>query len=411
MDAHLNLIFRTPGLTLWCERVDRRPSFDLDRVYLPDQSSSAEGQGKNLKSSKHGTPDSMDHVTKRFDETTNRLFRDKKELQFVPFGSPLDKDLSAGIHGGQLKLDVAEVAEFFEPSIQAAGGNHVNQSPGLNDRLFVVRLERLAPLKITVNRTDSPTSKAAADGALGFCCDHHVSARMSRFVYGVKGEVLADRLCELPSGPRLLPGAFDCILARCVKVKESTVFLRKCMASARDDSIKVQERTRASIVTTQSSTSEAATPSPPTPMATERGVRSNTTSISHHAPPTPTANRSIREVEREQTISSASKVSVSAISQHVHTATSQHTLPAAFHPPPAAASQPAPLVTVETCGREAEPAAKGKTHKTTVPPSPIDPADTTVGKSPGRLAEALISVWGSTSKANTPGALPLLQTS
>ncbi|KAG2132343.1 hypothetical protein DEU56DRAFT_739539, partial [Suillus clintonianus] len=61
---------------------------------------------ENLKSSKHGTPDSMDHVTKRFDETTNRLFRDKKELQFVPFGSPLDKDLSAGIHGCQLKLDV-----------------------------------------------------------------------------------------------------------------------------------------------------------------------------------------------------------------------------------------------------------------------------------------------------------------
>ncbi|EEB90494.1 hypothetical protein MPER_11291 [Moniliophthora perniciosa FA553] len=36
-----------------------------------------------------------------------------------------------------------------------------------------------------------------------------------------------DRLTELPSGPRLLPDAFDCILARGVKVKESTVFTRK----------------------------------------------------------------------------------------------------------------------------------------------------------------------------------------
>lgn len=48
---------------------------------------------------------------------------------------------------------------------------------------------------------------------------------MSKFMYGVEflreydprdQEHLArrSRLCELPSGPRLLPDAFDCILAR-----------------------------------------------------------------------------------------------------------------------------------------------------------------------------------------------------
>ena len=68
-------------------------------------------------------------------------------------------------------------------------------------------------------------SKAVADGALGFYCDHHVSARVSRFMYGVEylrefdlndPEHVArkERLCELPSGPQLLPDAFDCILAR-----------------------------------------------------------------------------------------------------------------------------------------------------------------------------------------------------
>ena len=64
-----------------------------------------------------------------------------------------------------------------------------------------------------------------ADGAIGFYCDHHVSARMSKYMYGV--EYLREfdpsdddhisrkhRLFELPSGPRLLPDAFDCILAR-----------------------------------------------------------------------------------------------------------------------------------------------------------------------------------------------------
>ena len=69
------------------------------------------------------------------------------------------------------------------------------------------------------------SSKAVADGAIGFYSDHHVSARMSKFMYGVEflreydprdQEHLSrrNRLCELPSGPRLLPDAFDCILAR-----------------------------------------------------------------------------------------------------------------------------------------------------------------------------------------------------
>ncbi|KAF8843777.1 hypothetical protein BDN67DRAFT_1023775 [Paxillus ammoniavirescens] len=206
-----------------------------------------------LKHSKYGTSDSVDHITKRFDETTKRLFRDKNDIQWVHFGSPLDKDSAVGIRGGQLKLTGAEVAELFEPSIQAAVTSikaQVVASQGMirsvwlvggfaaSPWLFSQLQERLASMKITVSRPDNQTSKAVADGALGFYCDHHVSARVSKFVYGV--EYLREydphdpehvsrkgRLCELPSGPRLLPDAFDCILARGVKVKESTVFTRK----------------------------------------------------------------------------------------------------------------------------------------------------------------------------------------
>ena len=107
--------------------------------------------------------------------------------------------------------------------------------------------ERLATYKVTVSRPDTQTcvssityisqtqttlltfffdsSKAVADGAVGFYCDHHVSARMSKFMYGVEflreldpnnpeHERRKEKLCELPSGPKLLPDAFDCILAR-----------------------------------------------------------------------------------------------------------------------------------------------------------------------------------------------------
>lgn len=59
---------------------------------------------EKLRGTKYGASETLDHITKRFDETTKRLFRDSKELQFVPFGSPLDKDTSVGIRGGQLKL-------------------------------------------------------------------------------------------------------------------------------------------------------------------------------------------------------------------------------------------------------------------------------------------------------------------
>lgn len=206
-----------------------------------------------LRSSKYGTPDSLEHITKRFDETTKRLFRDKKEPQYVQFGSPLDKDLAAGIRQGQLKLTGAEVAELFEPSIEAAINSitHQVETTGgfvksvwlvggfaASPWLFSQLQERLASLGVTVSRPDNQTSKAVADGAIGFYCDHHVSARMSKFMYGVEflreynaddpdHVARQDRMCELPSGPKLLADAFDCILAKGVKVKESSVFTRK----------------------------------------------------------------------------------------------------------------------------------------------------------------------------------------
>ncbi|TFK22887.1 hypothetical protein FA15DRAFT_595292 [Coprinopsis marcescibilis] len=202
-----------------------------------------------LKGSIYGTPDSLDHITKRFDETTKRLFRNKSENQFVPFGSPFDKDTNYGIRAGQLRL----IANLFEPSVDAAFNAIKKQIDGCNGIirsvflvggyaaspwLFAQLQARLAPYKIVVSRPDTQTSKAVADGAIGFYCDHHVSARMSRFMYGVEflrqldpndPEHIArqSKLCELPSGPKLLPDAFDCILARGVKVKESTVFSRK----------------------------------------------------------------------------------------------------------------------------------------------------------------------------------------
>ena len=60
---------------------------------------------EKLKTSpQYSTPAMLDHIAKRFDETTKRLFRSRTEVQFLPFGSPLDKDPNVGIRGGKLRL-------------------------------------------------------------------------------------------------------------------------------------------------------------------------------------------------------------------------------------------------------------------------------------------------------------------
>lgn len=109
----------------------------------------------------------------------------------------------------------------FQPT---SGASSSSQSYRQQTRYSNVNLT-LAKWPIYPLLTHNRRSKAVADGAIGFYCDHHVSARMSKFMYGV--EFLREfdsrdpehisrrnRLCELPSGPKLLPDAFDCILSR-----------------------------------------------------------------------------------------------------------------------------------------------------------------------------------------------------
>ncbi|KAJ7285065.1 hypothetical protein C8J57DRAFT_1432280 [Mycena rebaudengoi] len=191
---------------------------------------------EKLKSSKYGSAESVEHITRRFDETTKRLFRDDRALQFVSFGSPLDKDATVGIRGGQLKL----TGELFEPSIEgilhSTQSKHRSTRPqsvwlvggfAANHWLFNQLQERLAPFHVTINRPDSQTSKAVCDGAVGFYVDHHVSVRMSKFFYGVEYLRAFNPEDEEHVAREGTLYAFDCILARGLKVKESTIFSRK----------------------------------------------------------------------------------------------------------------------------------------------------------------------------------------
>ena len=57
-----------------------------------------------LKESPYGADASIDQITARFDETTKKLFRDKKDTSFIQFGSILEKDAEHDIKSGKLKL-------------------------------------------------------------------------------------------------------------------------------------------------------------------------------------------------------------------------------------------------------------------------------------------------------------------
>jgi len=133
-----------------------------------------------------------------------------------------------------------EVADLFEPSIEAAVSsirNQVTLSGGIVKSVWLIGgfasspwffsqlQERLAPDGIVVSRPDGQTFNVVAIGAIGFYCDHHVGARVARYTYSVEclrefdvvdqeRKERQSRLVQYPGGPKLLPGEFDCVLAR-----------------------------------------------------------------------------------------------------------------------------------------------------------------------------------------------------
>ena len=68
-----------------------------------------------MRDSRYGTAEHIKQIADRFDETTKRLFRSNKEVQFVSFGSPLDKDPDVHIRGGQLRLTGCVHVVHFKP--------------------------------------------------------------------------------------------------------------------------------------------------------------------------------------------------------------------------------------------------------------------------------------------------------
>lgn len=192
----------------------------------------------------------LDHITECFDKSTKLRFKDSAEPAFVKFGTLRDRDSTCDIRSGQLKLKGTDVATFFEPSIisitkaidaQIAASDRPVSAVFLvggfaaSDWLFQKIQEHTNPLGLTLARPDSHVNKAVADGAVSFHLDHAVTARVSKYNYGVRIYTDFDPLDEEHtrrrtktfvdcSGARSLGGQYSVILAKDVLVSEETEF-------------------------------------------------------------------------------------------------------------------------------------------------------------------------------------------
>lgn len=190
------------------------------------------------------------HIANIFDKTTKLRFRNREEAQYIRFGTARDKDPQLGIRAGQLRLNGADVARFFEPSVNSIvkailDQRRISQLPissvflvggfAASDWLFSQIKQSLEPLGVAFCRPDSHVNKAVADGGVSYYVDHVVTERISRYAYGVECCVIFSRndkehvkrgkniYLDL-SGEVRIPGRFNTILAKGVHVTETKEF-------------------------------------------------------------------------------------------------------------------------------------------------------------------------------------------
>ncbi|EEB95630.1 hypothetical protein MPER_05365, partial [Moniliophthora perniciosa FA553] len=198
-----------------------------------------------LKGSRYGNEQDVSHIISVFDQSTKHLFRDDSAVSYIRFGSVQDKDPTVNIKNGQMKILGDAMKQFFGPSIQAIieaiqEQQKESRTPissvllvggfAASESLFSNLQNVLGEMKLTLSRPDGFVNKAVADGAVSFYLDHHVSARVSRFTYGIEVLVPYDESNREhrrrshttfvnAAGVRMVPGAFSAILPQGTRVE------------------------------------------------------------------------------------------------------------------------------------------------------------------------------------------------
>jgi hypothetical protein len=227
---------------------------------------------KKLSGSKHySDPKIVAEMADIFDKSAKLRFRKPDEPSYIKFGTTRDKDLKYDIRSGQLKLAGQDIADLFEPSIEAIieafeQQRRVASTPislvclvggfAASDWLFA-RLQRyFLPLGVSFCRPDAHVNKAVADGAVSFYIDHLVSSRVARATYGVEcftpyySEDFEHQIRQHKSfidatGELCIPDHFESILLKETKVSEMREFrksfqkIRKTLAGCKTHNLEL----------------------------------------------------------------------------------------------------------------------------------------------------------------------------
>ncbi|KAF9523699.1 hypothetical protein CPB83DRAFT_862504 [Crepidotus variabilis] len=188
----------------------------------------------------------LEHISACFDKTTKLRFRDDKEPQYIKFGGTRENDSTAGIRFGQMKLEGAVMARFFQSSIECVvkavldrqqastqGIRHVILVGGFSasDWLFDNVRAILSRRGITIIRPENNIVKAVSDGAISFYLDHYVHSRIAKVTYGIRKNThfipgdpehqkRKHALYTDMEGRRRLKGAFAPIITKGTRVQE-----------------------------------------------------------------------------------------------------------------------------------------------------------------------------------------------
>ncbi|KAF6763915.1 hypothetical protein DFP72DRAFT_800828 [Ephemerocybe angulata] len=192
--------------------------------------------------------DELDHIVSCFDKTTKVWFSDDKKTQYVRFGSTRDNDADFDIRFGQLKLEGSDVASFFEPSVNCiveAVKDICKDSPypishvvlvggfSASEWLYKKLESAVQSLSLEILRPQSHPNKAVSDGAVSSYLNGIVTARIARFSYGVLRNIeyipddpqhakRSESVLYRPSGRKMVPDAFEVMLAKGTKVSDET---------------------------------------------------------------------------------------------------------------------------------------------------------------------------------------------
>ncbi|KAG8919318.1 hypothetical protein FRC02_001749 [Tulasnella sp. 418] len=153
---------------------------------------------RKLRNSSYGDEETISRLVKDFDKTTKCVFRNRTRRSTVTFGSYRENDPENDIEAGELIVQGAEMASFFENScVQAAEAVRRHASSSSKTMVFMVGgfaaspwlfseiKRRVDGVNMEILKAETMTAKAAANGAVNYYLDHRVSARVAKWTYGV----------------------------------------------------------------------------------------------------------------------------------------------------------------------------------------------------------------------------------